>query len=307
MALPPHLWYTIYRDFCRLETFQYVAGLVSNDSGVRDEGEDVAKQNQVVRRALRRVVRDRLFQYKENVLQDKESHEFLQWVVDGLGDDAEEASTRRTSATSTAEQSSLSLEQGLFILQIFQDIVLPYQGTWPVWCGNITIESTSQAGTRVRSQARVLLTAPCRTTLTSPLYSRTPTASFRCEPYRMQCVPPYAYVHGLDDDEQLQPIWNRLDTWGQVAVPVLNQPTPLDVRVLTMAQVKRRQWLGRPPPSLDTATAMCFWHDDRLDELHHADYVQYLSQVYQVWERLHAQATVVKERHYQPATSRSRR
>lgn len=311
--LPPHLVYIIYRDYCSIDSLRHVANMLSS---LQKDQQQQHPSNETTDKYLigfLRVVRDRLNRVtlpapKEppngspTPNQIQESQHFILHMAQKL---QERSSTP-----------FLFLYRVLDFLQVLQDIVIPSHGAWPVWCGKITLESTSNTGTRLRSTARVLLTTPSvYTTLPSlagydSRFTRTPSASFRCEPYRMQCVPPYAHLQGLgeNDTQVLRPMIHRLTEWDLVAVPALFQPTPLDVRILTTRQVQRRQNAARMVIPLSSTSSLqseeasslvCFWHDDRLDDLDDIAYLDYLVQVHKVYHRLHQESSE-STRHYEP-------
>jgi hypothetical protein len=160
---------------------------------------------------------------------------------------------------------------------------------WPVWVGQISVE-VSSSGTRVKSTARVMLTGPIQAPSHMPgsslLGNRTPTALFRCEPMNLVPVPPWGKIKGLKDTDNriLKLISDQLEQAGDnhVAVPTLHQQyDPLDVRILTSVQARRRLASAsiRPKTSRyfeNSDCLVCCWHDDSIEDMDERCYITYM-------------------------------
>jgi hypothetical protein len=194
-------------------------------------------------------------------------------------------------------------------LQTYSD---PSKGRylWPVWFGQLSIDSFV-TGTRLRNTARVVITAPMQYPSFIPgsslVTNHTPCAVLRCEPRNIVPIPPWGRIEGIDAEDQdvLRPVLQRLETWGQVGVPVGYNTDPLDIRIVTNGQAQqltervfrpRTSWvLDTPEPSL-----VCCWQDDSAELSDNREYVSYIIEMLKARSRLRK----VKEppyREYAPA------
>jgi hypothetical protein len=191
------------------------------------------------------------------------------------------------------------LSENLAVCDFLHESLTQYsqegQFEWPVWCGQLTIESFHE-GSRRRHNARIILTAPMQRPSflpsgTSLLKHHVPCSSFRCEPYNLIPVPPWGHVRGLTEDDTaiLRPVIRHLDETHQVAVPSGYQSfDSLDVRIVS----KRRapsSW--RLPTSwlIDRIEypLLCCWHDDSSDLSNDRDYIPYIIDWLKARDRLY--------------------
>ncbi|GAX22473.1 hypothetical protein FisN_14Hu088 [Fistulifera solaris] len=169
------------------------------------------------------------------------------------------------------------------------------QFEWPMWCGQLTIESFHE-GSRRRHNARIILTAPMQRPSLLPsgaslLKHHVPCSNFRCEPYNLIPVPPWGHVRGLTEDDTaiLRPVIRHLEETHQVAVPSGYQSfDSLDVRIVS----KRRapsSW--RLPTSWIIERTeyplLCCWHDDSSDLSNDRDYIPYVIDLLKARDRLY--------------------
>jgi hypothetical protein len=175
---------------------------------------------------------------------------------------------------------------------------------WPVWVGQISVE-VSSSGTRVKSTARVVLTGPIQAPSHMPgsslLGNRTPTALFRCEPMNLVPVPPWGKIKGLKetDNRILKLISDHLEQAGDnhVAVPTLHQQyDPLDVRILTSVQARRRLVAApiRPKTSRyfeNSDCLVCCWHDDSIEDMDERCYISYMITLMNTLRRFEKEST----------------
>lgn len=188
---------------------------------------------------------------------------------------------------------------------------------WPVWCGQITVESFV-TGSRMRNTARVVITSPFQRPSLIPgsnlMKNRTPSGIFRCEPYNMVPVPPWGVVRGLamEDDLVLKPVADRLVETNFVAIPAgFHSYQVLDVRIATKEQAKHHWWsrictmksswlvLNEPDVPL-----LCCWHDDAAELQDDRDYVDFIIDLLKANSRLQ-KSTQTLPREYPLVASRT--
>lgn len=171
---------------------------------------------------------------------------------------------------------------------------------WPVWCGRLEITST-HTGTRMRNEARVVVTAPMQRPSFIPgsILMGAPTIArgrFQCEPYNIAPIPPWGTLRPLlsDDERVLRPVAQRLDHLGQVAVPYRLQQTSdtLDVRIITKTQAKRllsANWKPRTSWILNETCQnelLCCWQDEFGELLNDRDYIPYMIDLLKAKDRV---------------------
>jgi hypothetical protein len=169
------------------------------------------------------------------------------------------------------------------------------QFEWPVWCGQLTIESFHE-GSRRRHNVRIILTAPMQRPSLLPsgsslLKHHVPCSNFRCEPYNLIPVPPWGHLRGLTEEDTaiLRPVVRHLDVTNQVAVPSGYQSyDSLDVRIVTK---RRAQSSWRLPTSWlierSEYPLLCCWHDDSSDLSNDRDYIPYIIDLLKARDRLY--------------------
>ena len=197
----------------------------------------------------------------------------------------------------------------------------PDQGEfeWPVWVGQICVESSS-GGTRLRSTARVILTAPLSRPSFVPgaglMKNQTPSTVFREELYNMVPRPPWACLRPFpsDTDEGVlqklaeRRISNRLGNNMLVPAGFYHSTDILDVRILSAAQAEviygnqswrpRNDWIIRSQ-GLTTdamqASLICCWQDDSDEITDDSEYLQYIVDMLKAKQRL-AKSNLVSSR-----------
>jgi hypothetical protein len=188
---------------------------------------------------------------------------------------------------------------------------------WPVWCGQLTIDSFL-TGSRMRNSGRVLISSPMQRPAYIPgcslMTNHSPAGLFRCEPYNMVPRPPWGKIHGcqVEDNRILRPVADRLNGTNQVAVPTgyFGRNDILDIRILAPKQAREllssrmggilrnhssSSWmLEQQQPNEDDDDAMdgtaaplvCCWQGESGDLEHDGDYIDYIIDLLQVRERL---------------------
>jgi hypothetical protein len=183
---------------------------------------------------------------------------------------------------------------------------------WPVWCGNLTIDSFL-TGSRMRNSGRVLISSPMQRPTFIPgcglMTNHSPSGLFRCEPYNIVPRPPWGKIHGLqsEDNRVLRPVADRLNGTDQVAVPTgyYGRNDMLDIRILAPLQARRllssrmrgillnssllsSSWmLEQQHDDGDTvAPLVCCWQGEEGDLEHDRDYIDYIIDLLKVRERL---------------------
>ena len=188
-------------------------------------------------------------------------------------------------------------------LNVYSDVAKG-QFAWPIWVGQLTIDSFL-TGTRMRNTARVVITAPLQGPCLIPggsllRHHRTPTGTFRCEPYNFVAVPPWGRIHGLqaEDNRTLQPIAARLEESGEVAVPTgYCNPEVLNLRIISRKQARAQSFLRLSSSKTswmlegkDEETPLfCCWHDDSMDPENDRDYIAYVIDLMKTRKRLQPQ------------------
>ena len=212
--------------------------------------------------------------------------------------------------------------QTMALLDFLQESVDHYsrpelgQFEWPVWLGQICVELSHNGGKRVRQTARVVITTPMQQPSFIPgaalMSNQTPLTTFRAELYNMVPVPPWGSVRPLsvDDDQVLQPVAERLESRGHVAVPsgLYHMTDLLDVRIVTARQAERllsdrawrprTDWMVRSDPQEGDhvegddeeepvpAHLICCWQDDSVDLKDDREYLNYIVELLKARKRL---------------------
>jgi hypothetical protein len=187
---------------------------------------------------------------------------------------------------------------------------------WPVWCGQLTIDSFL-TGSRMRNSGRVLISSPMQRPAYIPgcslMTNHSPAGLFRCEPYNMVPRPPWGKIHGcnVEDNRILRPVADRLNGTNQVAVPTgyFGRNDILDIRILAPRQAREllssrmggilrnhssSSWMleQQQPDNEDddeddtAAPLVCCWQGESGDLEHDRDYIDYIIDLLQVRERL---------------------
>lgn len=197
-----------------------------------------------------------------------------------------------------------------FLELSLKEFCRPGQCEWPVWCGQITVDSYV-TGSRMRNSARVFITAPMQSPSFIPgcnlIKNRTPGGIFRCEPYNIVLVPPWGRLRAMnkEDAHVLRPVGERLEHVSQVAVPAgYHNDEILDIRIIP--SVRARQLLAQMPwkPKsrwiLDDHVGVekkaymetglvCGWHEDTMEIHDDRQYVSYVVDLLKAMERLEGQ------------------
>jgi hypothetical protein len=190
------------------------------------------------------------------------------------------------------------------------------QFEWPVWCGQLTIDSFL-TGSRMRNSGRVLITSPMQRPSYIPgcnlLTNHSPSGVFRCEPYNMTPRPPWGKIHGLmpEDHHSLKPVADRLNGTDQVAVPTgyYGRSDMLDIRIIAPSQARRQlssrmgtllsaaslsSWMFEEQEARNdgddgddtSAPLVCCWQGDEGELEHDRDYIVYIIDLLKVREKL---------------------
>lgn len=194
------------------------------------------------------------------------------------------------------------------------------QFEWPVWCGQLTIDSFL-TGSRMRNSGRVLISSPMQRPSYIPgcnlLTNHSPAGLFRCEPYNIVPRPPWGKIHGLEreDNHVLRPVADRLIGTDQVAVPTgyYGRNDMLDIRILAPLQARRllssrmrgillhssslsSSWMLEEEEEQQqhdgdddddiAAPLVCCWQGEEGDLDHDRDYIDYIIDLLKVRERL---------------------
>ena len=200
------------------------------------------------------------------------------------------------------------LSENLVVLDFLHESMTHYSNDgkfeWPVWCGQLTIESFHTGGFRVRSNARVIITSPMQRPSLIPsgsllLKNHVPCSAFRCEPYNIIPVPPWGQIRGLTEQDNaiLDPVVQHLNDTHQVAVPSsFHSYHSLNVRIVTKRRAQeslpRRletSWLIDDDDLLQSSPLLCCWHedDDASDLAHDRDYIPYVIDFLNARDRLY--------------------
>ena len=199
------------------------------------------------------------------------------------------------------------LSENLALLDFLQESILEFSDeeaghfTWPVWCGQLTVDSFL-TGSRMRNTARVVITAPMQRPSLIPgsslINNRVPSSFFQCEHYNIVPIPPWGVVRPLlpEDALVLKPVVSRLDESNQVAVPSGYHNTEiLDVRIITKKQAKnlssrismiKSSWMIEEQQ--EKYPLMACWHDDSYELSNEREYIDYVIDLLKARTRLYS-------------------
>lgn len=209
--------------------------------------------------------------------------------------------------TSVSRQERLKLlSENLLVLDFLQESLNLYsniergQFEWPVWCGQVTVESTVDE-TRMYNTAAVVLTAPMQYPFFLPgavniLRNVIPAASFRCEPQNRRPIPPWGRVRPLSNDSSvLAPVTARLEQWDHVATPMNTRYTldTLNIAILSNKQARLRiadlPWTQKKSSWIvgNEEGLMFCWHDS-VDVMTSRSYISFIFNLMKIRDRLEA-------------------
>lgn len=193
---------------------------------------------------------------------------------------------------------------------------------WPIWCGEITVDS-SVSGTRMRNTCAVIVTAPiqrpCFVSGINLLPNHAPAPKFRLEPYNIIPIPPWGNMRGLTetDESMLVRIMDRLEELNEVAVPRnLDASELLDIRIVTQIQAQRLlstvPWSPRKSAwiveSEREKSLICCWKNDSWNDApvelgRERDYIPYIVNLMSIRDQLMHREEADREQ--ESTTSRS--
>jgi len=208
------------------------------------------------------------------------------------------------------------VSQNLALVDLLEESITTFsrphlgQFEWPVWCGQLTVDSYV-TGSRMRNTARVVITAPVQSPSYIPgcnlIKNHTPSGIFRCEPYNMIPVSPWGRLRALSQEDWhvLQPVSERLERLGQVAVPAgYHNDEILDIRVLGSPRARqllsqlswkpKSSWIlddnenendGRLESFPETGL-ICGWQEDTMEIHGDRDYLYYVVDLLRAMDRM---------------------